>query len=258
MDKHEFILSTVRRMAQYTFPYLTSVIGVVDERTGRHLGSGLRCILRGHRVVVTALHVIEAAAQEPRGFALSAGYGFPPYLVAGNIRTDALGDLAVYYLPDDYPADREDISFWPEERIEPSSPRLSTDYLFVHGFPAERSRFFSLLSGVASKSLPYGVMQRLENLPPGLAQYQFALDFDPANMKLQSAAGQTDAFVNPHGLSGSPIWRTGISGGSAEAWTTELSLVVGFLTQWRPDDKVLVATLASRLMETAGTASPGG
>jgi hypothetical protein len=248
MDKTQFILSTIPRMAQYTFPYLTSVIGVVNGQRGHHLGSGLRCTVGGRRAVVTALHVIEAAATEPGGFALSAGYGVPPFRIFGAIHYDPVGDLAIYFIPDEYPASSEQIAFWPEDRIERPPQRLATDYLFVHGFPAERSQFFSILPGVASKSLPYGVMQRLEGLPPDLQTHQFALDFDPGNMRLIDGGGGSDAFVDPHGLSGSPVWRIGISGGTAAAWSPDLSLVVGFLTQWRPDEKVLVASVASRLL----------
>ncbi len=34
MTKEEFILSTIRPMAEYTFPYLTSVIGIKDPTLG--------------------------------------------------------------------------------------------------------------------------------------------------------------------------------------------------------------------------------
>jgi hypothetical protein len=247
MDKKQFIMSTIPRMAQYTFPYLTSVIGIQNAETGRHVGSGLRCILRGRRVVITAMHVIEKARGEAGRFALSASYAAPPFVVSGPIKVDIVGDLAVYYLPDEYPAQRDGIAFWPEHRIAKSPERLATDFLFVHGFPAARSQFFSIVKGVASKSLPYGVMQRLDELPGDIQPFQFALDFDPSNMHLPNGSGGADPFVDPHGLSGSPVWRIGISGGTAAAWSPDLSVVVGFLTQWQPDEKILVASLASRL-----------
>jgi hypothetical protein len=245
MDKTQFIKSTIPRMAQYTFPYLTSVVGVLDAQTGRHLGSGLRCILNGRRAMVTAVHVIEAAIGEA-GFALSVGYAMSPFLVSGKIRFDPVADLAIYYLPDAYPSSREGVAFWPEERIERSVDHLATDYLFVHGFPAARSRFLSLANGIASKSLPYGVMQRLDDVPADLQEFQFALDFDPAHMHI----GVGEPLVDPQGLSGSPVWRVGISGGTAAEWSPERSAIVGFLTQWRPVEKILVASQASRLFSS--------
>ena len=62
----------------------------------------------------------------------------------------------------------------------------------------------------------------------------------------------SESFVDPHGLSGTPVWRIGISGRSRGGWSPDLSLVVGFLTQWLPDDKVVVATSTERLTEILG------
>lgn len=249
MDKTQFILSTIPRMAEYTYPYLTSIVGVINPQTGRHLGTGLRCTLSGRQAVVTALHVIEAAQSEPGGFALSAGYAEHPFQVSGRIFFDQEGDLAIYHLPDNYPWQREGIAFWPEDRIERSTDRLATDYLFAHGYPGARSKFLSLVQGVASKSLPYGAMQRLDNLPGDLESFQFALDFDPANMRQPESAGTVNPFVEPAGLSGSPVWRIGISGGTMSTWSPSDCRLVGFLTQWRPNERMLVATLASRLFQ---------
>ena len=142
-------------MAEYTFPYLTSVIGVRDEVSGEHIGSGLRCVLDGRRAIITAMHVVETGKQYPGGFAVSTGYASRPYRVHGQVQCNQTGDLALYYLPDDFPFSNPDIAFWPQEMIEPSSDRLSTDYLFVHGFPAARSQFFQIVQGDASKSRPF-------------------------------------------------------------------------------------------------------
>jgi len=248
MTKEEFILSTIQPMAEYTFPFLTSVVGVKDATQGEHVGSGLRAIVNSRRAVITARHVVERAAAYPRQFALSAGYGRAPYIVSGKIELDPIGDLAVYYLPDDFPADVPEVSFWPEDRIQRSLERLATDFLFTHGFPASRGRFLRLVNGIASRSLPYGAMQRLDPQVSDLQTYQFAIEFDPAGMCAPDRS-RSDSFVDPGGLSGSPVWRIGISGRSRGEWSPALSLVVGFLTQWRPDEKVLVATSAGRLTE---------
>jgi hypothetical protein len=251
MDKVRFILSTIQPMADYTFPYLASVIGVHDAQTGQHVGSGLRCSIRGRRAIATALHVIDSAKGYHGGFAISIGYGAPPYLVHGPVHLDRASDVALYYLPDDFPNNTPDVSFWPESNIDLTNDRLSTDYLFVHGFPAARSQFFRMAEGVASKSLPYGVMQRLDGLPSNLSSSQFAMDFDPANMKSPLGNSGADLFVDPHGLSGSPVWRIGISGGTAADWIPQRSRLVGFVTQWRPAQKLLVASMASRLLAVA-------
>ena len=237
-EKEAFILGALSAMAQHTFSFICSVIGVSDPTMGRHYGSALRCKLNGQRAILTALHVIEEAKKEPLGLALSTGYGEPPYVVHGGVKIDSIADLAVYFLPDDYPCPDE--RFWPSARIDHSLDKLATDYLFLHGFPVKTSYPSRLLGGVVSKSLPYGAMQRLENLPPNFQPFQFALEYDPVGMVNEMGTAQD--LVDPRGLSGSPVWRIGVSGRSSNEWKPSDSLLVGILTQWRPDEKVLLAT----------------
>jgi hypothetical protein len=238
-EKRQFVISTLPKMAEHTFPFLCSVIGIWNANTGRHLGSALRCILQGKRAILTAHHVVQEARSEPGGFAISAGYGRKPFVVSGPINIDPLADLAVYFLPQDYPDDR-DLAFWPRERTDRERTRLATDYLFLHGFPGDQSYSSQILQGVVSRSLPYGAMQRIDNLPGDLNRFQFAIEYDPAGMSDSAGVAQTP--VDPHGLSGSPVWRIGASGRPARLWRPEHSLLVGVVTQWRPEQKVLVTT----------------
>jgi hypothetical protein len=242
-EKQAFILGTLPAMAQYTSGFICSVFGVSDSKMGRHHGSAFRCKLRGRRALLTALHVIEEAQKEPLGVAVSTAYGKPPYVVEGPVPIDQQADIAVYFLPDDYPC--PDTFFWPSARIDHSLEKLATDYLFLHGFPGKRSYPSLHLGGVINKSLPYGAMQRLENLPPDLEPFQFAIEYDPQGMIDET--GIAGDLVDPHGLSGSPVWRIGASGRSRREWSPSDSLLVGIVTQWRPDEKVLVATSANRL-----------
>lgn len=153
----------------------------------------------------------------------------------------------MYFLPGDYPA-THGLEFWPSDRVDRDGAKLSTDYLFLHGFPGSQSYSSQLLQGVVSKSLPYGAMQRLDNLPPDLEPYQFAIEYAPAGMLTES--GSPAEAVDPHGLSGSPVWRMGISGRTRSDWRLEDSLLVGVVTQWRPDENVLIATSSDRLPES--------
>ncbi len=245
-EKRQFILAMLPNMAEHTFPFLCSVIGIRGTGTGRHIGSGLRCTLQGKRAILTAEHVIQEARNEPAGFAISAGYGRPPFVVHGSVNVDPVADLAVYFLPPDYPGDSQ-VAFWPRQRTDRERTRLATDYLFLHGFPGDSSHSYSsqILQGVVNRSLPYGAMQRIENLPDDLTPIQFAIEYDPDGMS--DAAGNVQTPVDPHGLSGSPVWRIGVSGRSAHDWRPDDSLLVGVVTQWRPEQKVLVATSVSEL-----------
>jgi hypothetical protein len=242
-EKEAFVRTALSAMARHTFGFICSVIGVSDPTTGRHYGSALRCKLNGRRAILTALHVIEEAKKEPLGFAISTCYGEPPYVVHGAVNIDSLADMAVYFLPNDYPC--PDAAFWPSGRIDRSLDKMATDYLFLHGFPGTTSYPSRLLGGVVSKSLPYGAMQRLENLPRDLEPFQFAVEYDPAGMANETGAAQD--LVDPHGLSGSPVWRIGVSGRSSAEWKPSDSLLVGILTQWRPDEMVLIATSTEKL-----------
>jgi hypothetical protein len=242
-QKEAFIRSALSAMATHTFGFICSVIGVSDRTMGRYCGSALRCRLDGRRAIVTALHVIEEARKEPQGLAISTGYGEPPFVVHGHVNIDSHADLAVYFLPEEYPC--PDSVFWPSKQIEHSLDNLATDYLFLHGFPGKTSYPSRLLGGVVNKSLPYGAMQRLENLPPNLPPFQFAVEYDPIGMVNETGAAQD--LLDPHGLSGSPVWRIGISGRSSREWRPENSLLVGVLTQWSPSNKVLIATSMEKL-----------
>ncbi len=242
-EKEAFVRSALSAMAQHTFGFICSVIGISESTMGRHYGSAFRCKLNGRRAILTALHVLEEAKQEPLGLAISTGYGQPPYVVHGPVNIDPFADMAVYFAPDDYPC--PDAAFWPSARIDHALDKLATDYLFLHGFPGHASYPSKLLGGVVSRSLPYGAMQRLHDLPPNLQPFQFAVEYDPAGMVTETGAAQD--LVDPHGLSGSPIWRIGVSGRASSEWKPSDSLLVGMVTQWRPDEKVLIATPTDKL-----------
>lgn len=245
-EKIRFVQTTLEPMAWHTYPHIASVVAVEqDGETGRHVGSALRCQIRGRRLIVTAAHVAREALASPR-FAVTALRGQAPFeLHEGPDRTDEERDLAVYTVPESYPVDG--IQFWPGDRVDATDEKNATDYLFVHGFPGERSRFTALLGGLTNRSLPYGVMLREDDLPADIKPFQFALDFDPGNMLLPD--GNPADWIDPHGLSGSPVWRIGASGMRATEWNPHLSLLVGVVTTWRPDERLLLATRIAPLLE---------
>lgn len=244
-DKVKFVRSTIEPMALHTVPYIAGVAAVDDAgATGQHVGSALRFLLEGRRCLVSAAHVFEQARREGR-VAAGAVRGESPFELCGAPdRLDEALDVAAYFLPPEYP--HEGLAFWPDTRVDASEATLSTDYLFVHGFPGVRSYFSPALGGLAMRSLPYGVMLREDDLPADLTSFQFAIDFDPANML--GPDGQPAEWLDPHGLSGSPVWRIGASGQKIDAWKPELSLLVGIVTAWKPDERLLLATKVGPLL----------
>lgn len=242
-EKVKFIQSAMVPMARHTYPYIAGVVAIEDGETGWLVGSALRCSIAGRRAIVTAAHVIHKARAGGR-FAIAAARGHGPFELHGAPdHVDLLRDVAIYYLPDEYPA--EDVAFWPDDRVDVAEDSLATDYLFVHGFPERRSRFTPLLGGLVSQSFPYGAMLRVEELPPSLEPFQFAMDFDPASM-FAPDGGEAD-WLDPHGLSGSPVWRIGAAGQQVDAWRPELSLLVGVVTTWFPNERLILATKVASL-----------
>jgi hypothetical protein len=237
-------------LAAATFPYLASLFRVIDSKTGVHEGTALRCILSGQRCLATALHVIEEAAKGAAGIAVSAGYGSPPHWIEGPVRFNRAADVAVVPLPDDYPDISDSLRFWPEAFVEPASPKRSTDYLFVHGFPCEQSQIVPL--GVANRSFPYGAMEMLpeDGLPENLGPRHFGIHFGVDAMRPQAPAWVS----NPKGLSGSPVWRLGLSGRSAASWSPEDCRLVGVVIEcWDGPElggrHFLLATDSASLLE---------
>lgn len=244
-EKIEFVRSTLGPMAWHTFPHVGSILEA-EQLEGRHVGSAVRILARGRRCIVTAAHVIEQARLRTGRVAVSAVRGSPPFELHGEPdMVNSVADIAAFFVGDDYPT--EGIAFWPQERIDSDDSFLSTDYLLVHGFPAAQSRFFALADGVVSRSFPYGGMRREDALPADLQPFQFAMDFDPENM--ESAPGRQGEWPDPTGLSGSGVWRIGASGRRVDTWSLEASRLVGIVTQWRPDEKLIVATKSHAILD---------
>jgi Trypsin-like peptidase domain len=248
LDPVEFVKSTVRPMAEHTFPYITSIVGIIDGKEGDFVGSGFRLTLDGRPFLVTAKHVVDEANRYDLGAGFVAARGAPPHRLRAtpDLANDGT-DLAVYDLSS--APTGEELRFWPRSRIDTAAEPRSRDYLFVHGFPGERSRF--LFGDLHSKSLPYGVMERDDDLPSDLRSHEFAMDYDPANMLLERG-GNAD-LVAPPGLSGSPVFRIGAGAKPPEQWEPDQSMIVGVVTRWNHDKKVLLATGANALVDLLTT-----
>jgi len=245
-EKIQFVQKALTQMAPYTHPFIASIVGDnVDLERGPHVGSGFRLSAR-RRCIVTAAHVASEARDTFGRVGVSAARGSPPILIKSTPDlVDEERDLAVFFVGDDYPA--ELIDFWPSTRIDHDEAKLSTDFLVVHGFPGVRSRFSALANQLVNASLPYGVMRRDDDLPRDLQEFQFAMDFNPENFR--DPTGRLADWLDPRGLSGSPVWRIGASGTRIDEWTPELSTLVGIITQWRPDERIIVATKAQALVD---------
>lgn len=243
-QKVDFARRSVQPMASYTHPYLLTISGVEDVTSGIFAGTGFRLRLKGKDVIVTARHVVEQALLSPMGVACSAGSGRAPVHFPASSRgaEDVDADLSLLSLPADYPTG---LPFWPEERCDPDPLPRGGDYLFVHGYPGRNTYFSPFDRGLIAGSLPYGVMERDDDLPP-LRPWEFAVDFSPSF--LQTVQGEAATFIEPNGLSGSPVWRIGAYRSRAEDWTPNDCTLVGVITKWNTEKQLLVATSVERLL----------
>lgn len=57
------------------------------------------------------------------------------------------------------------------------------------------------------------------------------------------------------GLSGSPVWRIGAAGRSMKDWSPACAQLVGVVTHWNEQERILIATRVSSLLELAATES---
>jgi hypothetical protein len=248
VDPVDFVRGTVTPMAASTFPYITSIVAILSETDGEHVGSGFRCMLGGRHAVVTAHHVALQAAGAALGAAYAARRGErPTRLPTEPALVDADRDLSVLFVD---PSEAPDVAWWAQENIDTNIEARTHDYLFVHGFPGARARF--VFSAQNNRSLPYGVMERDDDLPSDVRPHELAMDYDPKNLTLES--GMPAELVDPSGLSGSPVWRIGAYGRSAASWQPLNARLVGVVTRWNHDKRVLLATGVEHLLRLVGSA----
>lgn len=250
-EKIEFLLGTIRPMAEATFPYLTSIIGWDDPRQFALIGSGFLLRSRGRRLLVTADHVIRQASGH-QSIGISTGFGSPPFPIAPTIlESDLEADLAVLELPSDYrPTD--DKSFLDPARIDSDPGHRYRDILFSQGFPGQRSRFIPFDGfgrGLHLKSLPCGAMQR-DDPPPDLRTYQFAIHYE-ANGGIPGEP-RGEGWLDPKGMSGAPVFRVGGFDAPVSGWSPDRSRLVGVLTGWDQEGQFLIATGIQRLISLIG------
>jgi hypothetical protein len=194
IEKRLFVESAIKAMAAYTLPYLTQVIGVIDDKTGEFRGTGFFCELAGRQAIVTAAHVLREAAATGRfeSLTFSRGNAEAPAIVAGEIRYQDSYDLAIYYPERRFPLG-EQKRFWPGDRIDRDPRSILRDYLFVQGFPQRFSRFTTLGGNASfSESLAYGAMVRYREKDIAAEEReQFDQDLPAYNFL-------DDNFLEPH------------------------------------------------------------
>ena len=216
---------------------IVRVVGVKSIDEGELVGTGTFLRLRGNPYLLTAEHV---AAREPRyqmlGFA-SGERSRPQRFLHPFSAITAPSDLAVARVEDSQMNESAAID---SGRFANSTNALRGDLLFLNGFPGTKSRFSGIAGGLVSAPIGIATVEGLCTKVWFNPRIHFALDYDPAEWVDES--GKKVDPPDPHGMSGSLIWRSKLA--KPSAWSFASAEIVGVVTQWVPDQKVLVATRA--------------
>ncbi len=233
-------------LALFTAPALCSIIGVDDVAYGELVGTGTYLRYGDRLYILTARHVAEDACSKYDACAFSVGAGKPPILITRPfvLHKDPFLDVAVLPVEETDIADTSIVPFDASLLAENSTDL--EDLLFIHGYPGARSRFSALGQGIYSSTQPYGTVSGSSVWKGFDAKIHFALEY-PGEGQEQSD-GRAATLPDPHGLSGTAVWRTGRAK-SGPKWTTNDARIVGIVHRWDQDSSTLVATRIEPILE---------
>jgi hypothetical protein len=225
-------------MARHSAPYITAIARPVANDEGDFIGSGSFMIFGGQAFLITARHVaMDAQMDAVGGAAFSNGDAKPYQLITAPFITDENLDVAIVPVT----LDREPGSTrlaCPSDYISQVSGPLR-DWLFVHGFPGERSRFLRISEAIHSKTLPYGTATAIPSWSDFNPNLHFAVGFDPTSA--QHSDGTSATLPDPHGMSGSAVWNTRRSEIGA-GWKPTDARIMGVIHRWDQTADCLIGT----------------
>ena len=225
-------------MKRRTHAALAAVFGVRADGTGDLVGTGTYLAVDGKPYLLTASHVLAEITKYPM-LAHNAGHGNRPAALKTPfcVLPDKMYDLGLAQIdPAKLP---EDIIPGDETWLAPSSDddALERDIVFIHGWPGERSRFFAMANGVNSESLPYWTAGGGNSSYPWFdPSIHIAIDYPTEGV---DESGRSVRLPDPHGLSGSAIWKSNRS--ENPNWFTEMAKIVGVAFAWDQPAKSLIA-----------------
>lgn len=226
-------------MREFTKPFIAQVFEVESAQRGKFLGSGTFIRLGDQPYLLTAAHVPNAARN--RHWAHSVDDATPPAQITLPWQCCSLpSDLAVASLDND--------TFTGSNRVRPLSAdfiakelgSLEDDFLFVHGWPGERSHeVWSLAKGIASTSLPYTTVVGKTGRAWFNDNIHFAIQYrvDGQHDEHGNLAQMPDA----RGLSGAAVWKSNWIV-DPDNWTPEKARVIGVAFDWDTDGGNLTCT----------------
>lgn len=240
-------------MALQMAPFVTPISGVLDDNSGKHVGSGGYVHWRGKRLLLTNEHVAKTVSQHPLA---RKCFDSEDYLRITNPFTakTAPFDLAVSPVDDHWNSVRHSAMAFPDHRFEQSHAPRQAEYLFLLGFTGEKSYFSAMGQTLFTPGTPYLTQEYDETLEPEKTRrsishpafdphYHFALQWHP-EATTPTDGKNSSIPLDPHGMSGSLVWNTRILKFTqrGETWTPGVARLTGIVWGWDTADRFLFAT----------------
>lgn len=238
-DVRNAMVKVGAEMKEFTSPFIAQVFEVKSAERGRFLGSGTFIQLGTYPYLLTAAHVPNEA--EKRSWAHSLGNATPPAHIEHPWQCCGFpSDLALVRL--------EDAHFSGLHRVRPIESRflakefdeLGNDFLFIHGWPDERSKeVWSLANGIVSKTLPYTTVAGTTGRAWFDDEIHFAIQYNVNDQRDEH--GNLAQMPGAYGLSGATVWKTNWAD-HQDDWTPEKARVIGVAFDWDTDGGNLTCT----------------
>lgn len=238
-EKSKLMMECIDAMKKFTAPTITALYDVIDSKTGTLAGSGTFITLRDRPYILTAGHVVFEALSH-KGLAHSTKYGGLPRFIDDPMKLCGPPfDLGIVRLGATAFADSQHTAA-SSHYLAHDSAGVDSDLLFIHGYPGKKSYPSVLLNGVFAESYPYGAGTSVSQYSWFDPDIHIALEFSPKGMIDEH--GNEAGFIDPHGLSGSALWKTNRGGKSAAEWSPEQARIVGVVFAWDQKANSLIAT----------------
>jgi len=229
MTDHSMLLDVTSKMKLFSFPSLAAIYGSRDEHDGELVGSGTFINIRGETYLLTAGHIASEKNNYKRLVHTRSIASSPAWLTNHFHVLNQFLDICIVKIDSD---NLKGTTIIPVDiaRLAHQSNYLEGDILFTHGYPGAKNISVNLLDTDFSKTQPFCTFIAHSVYPWFDSQYHFALDY--------SQTGQLD---DPHGLSGSAVWKTNIDNSTAH-WSPLNAEIVGVVHHWDGTAHSLIAT----------------
>lgn len=231
-------LAVVEAMAQAVEPSITPISRPVAVEAGELVGTGTYVRLLGQPYLLTNEHV--ARFLPVSGLAHLPKRGGDYHRIATPFQCVSRPLDAALVRIDESTFQIGDRQCVPPECVAKCSETPQHELLFVLGFPGELSRMSAFADGLLTRAVPYLTQQA--PLPTAYdSSTSFALHY-PYDKPLTMSDGKTSILPDPHGLSGSAVWATGVIATGGKTWSPSQARIVGLVHSWDLNNHTLVAT----------------